>query len=381
MGGNIMKAVINSKILVETAINRIRRNDFYHNDYQEALEVLANSLTKEADLTDAGSWAIFSGLVNNLVQRANVAEMIKSYPQIQEIPIKNPIFITELPRRGTTLLHNLLAQDSAHRTFKLWELLSPFIANNINNNWEEKQINWIELWLNDFYQKHDNFASIHSMKAMSPHECTWLFRNSFATNDFCCNYYIPSYHTWLAKQNMISSYNFYKLQLQLLLWRKPGNILVLKAPTHIRNLNALFTIFPDAKVICLHREPTECVPSFCSMINKRHKVYCKQKSPKLIGKYCLDMLQTSLESMIEFRSKNNNNCKFIDINYDKLVHNSITTINHLYEQLKLNFDKQTETAMDKWLCDNPKDKYGKHSYNLEEFGLTQSQLPKNVLIK
>ena len=48
-------------------------------------------------------------------------------------PIRNPVFVTGVPRSGTTLLHRLLTEDQSQiTTFRLWELLfAPAIVQKI----------------------------------------------------------------------------------------------------------------------------------------------------------------------------------------------------------------------------------------------------------
>ena len=49
----------------------------------------------------------------------------RRYPAIAGEVIRRPLFITGLPRSGTTFLHALLAQDPAHRSPLVWEVMSP----------------------------------------------------------------------------------------------------------------------------------------------------------------------------------------------------------------------------------------------------------------
>ena len=62
---------------------------------------------------------------NWLENRLQLADTRKRHPEIAAAPVERPIFITGLPRTGTSILHELLAQDPAHRAPLHWEVRSP----------------------------------------------------------------------------------------------------------------------------------------------------------------------------------------------------------------------------------------------------------------
>jgi hypothetical protein len=47
-------------------------------------------------------------------------------------------------------------------------------------------------------------------------------------------------------------------------WRCPGKRWVLKAPSHLLGLSALFQVYPDADIILTHRDPLKVLPSCAS---------------------------------------------------------------------------------------------------------------------
>ena len=54
--------------------------------------------------------------------------------------------------------------------------------------------------------------------------------------------------------------------LQLLQWQRHAENWVLKSPHHLEHLDIFLDVFPDTRVIWMHRDPAECVPSFLSMV-------------------------------------------------------------------------------------------------------------------
>jgi hypothetical protein len=96
-------------------------------NYREALGVLLESYARDADFTELGSKMSRFFVRNALVARLLSEAAWKQHPEHAEVKIEQPIFVTGLPRTGTTALHRLLNADPAHQGLELWlaEFPSP----------------------------------------------------------------------------------------------------------------------------------------------------------------------------------------------------------------------------------------------------------------
>ncbi|HOW93844.1 MAG TPA: sulfotransferase, partial [Mycolicibacterium fallax] len=97
-------------------------DDFGGDDdnYLQALGVLLESYRDEAGLTELGSKMSRFFLRNALVARLMSEAAWKANPGYAAVPIERPIFVTGLPRTGTTALHRLLTADPGHQGLQLW---------------------------------------------------------------------------------------------------------------------------------------------------------------------------------------------------------------------------------------------------------------------
>ena len=88
-----------------SAIKACGLDDFGADDdnYREALGVLLDSFRRDADLTELGSKMHRFFVRNALVARLVSEAAFKQYPQHVDVPIERPIFVTGLPRTGTTV--------------------------------------------------------------------------------------------------------------------------------------------------------------------------------------------------------------------------------------------------------------------------------------
>ena len=65
---------------------------------------------------------------------------------------------------------------------------------------------------------------------------------------------------------------------------------------------------------------------------------------------------------------------FFDIQYNDLVANPINVVEAIYDNFSLEHSDQFHYNMEKYLKENPQNKFGKHNYSLEEHDLTDDQL-------
>ncbi|HTY27387.1 MAG TPA: sulfotransferase, partial [Mycobacterium sp.] len=96
-----------------SAVKACGLDDFGSDDdnYREALGVLLESYRREADLTEIGSKMNRFFVRNALVARLVSEAAFKQYPEHADVAIEKPIFVTGLPRTGTTVLHRLITAD------------------------------------------------------------------------------------------------------------------------------------------------------------------------------------------------------------------------------------------------------------------------------
>src|SRR5690348_10970604 len=82
--------------------------------YREGMGTLLAAYGKEAALTTTGSKMSRGLLRAALVSRLLSEAAWQQHPEHRDAPVPRPIFVTGLPRTGTTALHRLLTADPAH---------------------------------------------------------------------------------------------------------------------------------------------------------------------------------------------------------------------------------------------------------------------------
>ncbi len=361
---------LDGQSLIAAACRRTGLNDFGDPGFEEPLRRLLRSIETEAHLTQIGRFAARADLVRMLVNRLQLQRDRHQHPEIAAQEIRRPLFITGLPRSGSTLLHGLLAQDPANRVPFNWETMypsppperaGPDVDRRIDIT--ERQIRWFQWWAPEF-------RKIHPVGARLPEECVVILSHSFLSYQFSSSYDVPSYQSWLDEQDLRPAYRFHRKFLQQLQWRCAGERWVLKAPPHLPGLHALFAVYPDARVIFTHRDPLEVVASVASLHVVLRRAFSNAVDPRRVGPQVTRMLAGDIERGLAARD---NGCapaeRFLDIAYSPLLADPIATVRCIYAYFDLALTPTVETRMRQFLAENAQDKYGRHEYSLMQFGL------------
>jgi hypothetical protein len=107
---------LQSEELRAAAMRRTGLEDFGEPPIEPALSILANSLEREAKLHPLGRLLIRAHFRQLLETRLRLAQTWSAQPEALAVSlIQQPVFITGLPRSGSTFLHELLAEDPESR--------------------------------------------------------------------------------------------------------------------------------------------------------------------------------------------------------------------------------------------------------------------------
>lgn len=349
--------------------------DFGDDSFRVPLQKLLESLNKEANLNFVGQASLRKFLLERLVNRLRIQEDFKRYPEIAKVPIEKPLFVIGLPRSGTTFLHNLLSQDPSSRWLHLWELLNPSPSPDYTTRETDPRIGEAKKLVESINSFIPELSTIHHFNPNGPEECNILFEHDLTSIVFEMNANVPSYTEWFLNQDLVTSYRYYRRQLQLLAWKWSGKHWLLKAPIHLNYLLALITVFPDARIIHIHRDPLKVVPSLCSYSALFRAVNTDSLDFKAIGEQWLNWFAIITKRSIEMRQTIPTQ-QIYDLNYTDLVSDPIRKVRQIYDYFDYDFDPVFEENLKRYINTNPQHKHGVHRYSLDQFGLDASKVTK-----
>jgi len=343
-------------------------DDFGDPRFVEGLRVLARTLETTAGLTDKGRRSNRKRLLRLLGTRLRVEAALARHPGIRERTIDRPMFLTGLPRTGTSATFNLLGMDPAARPLLLWEGTFPDPLEGLAPGAEDPR----HLAMRDHFarmrEKNPDFTRIHFADADTPEECVIPMAITFENVHNGIEVLMEPYASWFRERDLGPQYVYYREILKMLDWQRPGERWLLKSPAHLWALDVIVDVFPDCCIVLTHRDPLEAIASYCSMMETLLASQGCSPQPHL-GETVLDFCATSLERGYAVRDAADP-ARFFDLRFDDFVADPMAKVRAIYDHFGLPLSAAAEEAMARHVRDNPRGKHGTHEYDLVRYGLT-----------
>lgn len=333
--------------------------------YLEDLEVLATAIDREAQLTADGRRAARSSLVAALATQLQAAALLREYPQVGRADVQ-PVFITGLLRTGTTFLQHMLAQHPGLRCPQLWELMAPASTEPV-----PALIAECEAYVREYRAAAPAMHAIHPLDAGLPEECHRLTGTSFRDPIYALRYHVPSYVRWLRGQPMTSAYECHADLLRCLLQRRPGRPVVLKGPSHLWYLDALGQVYPDARLIRLHRSPAVALPSVCSLTEVVRGARSERVDRAGIGRYWLEQATVALAGLR--RGVGPLPIPPLDIRFSDLVADPLAVCGQICDYIGVGLTSEARERISGFVA-RAADGRGRHRYRAADYGLDEGEL-------
>jgi hypothetical protein len=363
-----------TETLIQKAKQQTGLSDFGDESFIPALDKLAVSLEREASLSQIGRIAAHGLLLDNLKLRLNLTEYRKQRPEIARQKITRPLFVLGLPRTGTTILYELLAQDPAHRAPSTWEVAQPIPPAQRQSFHTDPRIAEVEKDVKKMELLAPGFQAIHAMGAELPQECVALLAPHFFSDQFGVSFHIPEYRHWTLYQDMTAAYQWHEQFLQHMQVDYMEQRWVLKTPPHLAYLETLIKQYPDAAIVQTHRAPMEVLGSISSLSCTLHSAFSDDIDPIVIAQteadYFSDMLRLGMQQRAAMADEDS---RIFDVQFNDIITDPIKVIENLYGHFGFDFSATVREAMQDYLNNRPRDKHGEHHYTLEQFGLSQQQ--------
>jgi hypothetical protein len=349
-------------------------SDFGPDDYSDGLAVLLDSYEREAGLTERGVRVTRAMLRGALTARLISEAAWHAHPEHAQVAITRPLFVTGLPRTGTTALHRLLVADPAHQGLEMWlaEVPQPRPP---RESWAADPVfAYIQAGCEKHHVAHPEFMGVHYMAADQVEECWQLLRQSMRSISWECLAHLPSYSAWLSPQDWTGAYRRHRRNLQLIGLPDAGKRWVLKNPSHLFALDALLAVYPDALVIQTHRDPGTAIASVCSLAAQACAGWSEVFAGDVIGRDQLGLWASGLERFRAERARHDQ-ARFFDVRYEDLVTDPVGTAETVYAHFGLPFTGAAATSMRALSAERVTGSPGSapaHRYALADFGLTDA---------
>lgn len=367
-----MPELLPDDVLAE-ACEKTGLDDFGPDDFREGLAVLCESINGEARLNELGELAVRDTVVNSLANRLRVFDWIRRHPEVARERIEAPIVVIGMFRAGTTFLSQLLDQDPHNRALLRWEASDSAPPPSPANFRSGPRVDAARLSNDMLEELNPRMTAIHHEDAAGPTECIAVMSQDFKSLSWEAITNVSAYSRWLLTSDQGSAYEYHRSTLQVLQSGGVRGQWTLKSPHHALALDALTAVYPDARLVLLHRDPVVLCASVCSLISTLSGTFSDADHTAYVAEHWTAMLEESVKRIEAFRAAHPEH-PIVDVQYADLLDDPLGTVDDLYAACGAELDPGARDAMAAYATAHPKTEFGTHGYDPAEFGLDAGEL-------
>jgi hypothetical protein len=214
---------------------------------------------------------------------------------------------------------------------------------------------------------------VHHEQADEATECITAMAQDFKSLTFEAVANIPSYDKWLLGVDQRSAYEYHRNVLQVLQSGGVRGRWTLKSPHHALALEHLTAVYPDARLVLLHRDPVVLTASVCSLIRTLSSTFTDADHTAYIADHWPAMLEESVRRIDAFRDAHPEH-PIVDVQYADLVADPVATVRAIYTAVGDELDDTAAAAITAYVAAHPRGQFGAHRYDVSEYGLDTGAL-------
>jgi len=277
-----------------------------------------------------------------------------------------PLFVLGHWRSGTTLLHNLLAHDPQFAYITTYQTLMP------KSCWVGRHT---LRHVVDFMMPPTRPMDEIAINVDSPQEEEYALCN-ITPCSFYQAFYFPQFAREFFQRYVLmdgiseaereEGRRAYRYTLRKVSYLNGGKPLVLKNPASMGRLPELLRMFPNARFVCIHRNPYQVFKSTKHLYTRVFETVGLQRvAPEYIEQFVLDAyrdLMTKYESDRTLIPEGN----LVEVRCEDLEAEPMRVIEHVYDTLKLPAWETAQPAIAAYLASLPEHQRNEYRMTTED---------------
>jgi hypothetical protein len=348
--------------------------------YRQGLRAQIRALRDDGELEGdrlRDAVALPSGpMVTALIGRLYSNRGFRRHPEYRHTDVRPPLLVVGMPRSGTTALHQALAQDSRFQGTESWLAHRPMVRPP-REQWERyPEYLAARRWAD---ADRERLRRLHWVAADEMDETNVILRQAFSGN-FSLRGPLPSYDRFFFERDVTPGYQYVRDVVALIGLSSPDKPWLLKNPGDILAPEAVLTAFPEACVVCTHRDPVAGVPSLVNLLLAlRTGTQRYGDDPGAIDRSAMARREFSYWKIALDRyevAKRKHPERFYDVWHRDLVRDPVAVIRAIYARFNLDLSAQAAESVQRWAAEATQDRRdaGARSYAPEDFGLTAEEI-------
>lgn len=337
--------------------------------FTEGLARFVDSLHADARLNETGELIARERALLHTVNRLQYVADRARIPEIEQQRIDTPVFIIGMPRTGTSILHDILAQDPANRAPLTWEVMFPSPPPAAETFETDARIALTASLLPPIEDQ--QLRAIHPMGAQMSQECVVLMGEAMCTPLFHNQFFVRSYQDWVDDgADWSHVYAFHLRQLQHLQVFHRRDRWVLKTGAHLWGLEHLLATYPDARIVFTHRDPVDSMTSYASLTTIVRRAGSDHVDPAAVAADWIPRLRdVLLHGMAVRASGDHPDAVFFDMDFREFVRDQFGVVEQIYAAFDLPMTDVAAQRMKAFIAANPPGVHGVHEYTPEQYGI------------
>ena len=352
-------------------------HDIGEGDCLESLAAVMDAMNKDCVIS-ANGLANFKAEVHRVfVNRLRFAEDLKRHPQILDEDVSDPIVILGMPRTGTTKLQRMISSDPDVQRLEYWRILNPAPFANAIKGHEDLRVEVGRQALRKMNELTPEYQETHSLAVHEVDEETFLQIHTFKSQLWAVTSPVPSYWKWLETQSLRSTFIYLRQLLQYLQWQDGGKRnrpWVLKSPAHNGAVDYMIEQFPNATLVCNHRNLIDVMPSYCLINDAAWHAYVDTTDLIALGKASLDIYGSEMQKHLCLRDELGEKLNILDLRFADVRDDPMSVVRKVYRHANRELTPRREQGIRDWLARDTHQGVRKYQYNLADYGLT----PENI---
>ena len=348
-------------------------DDFGEPSYLNGLRVSLRALDREAKLHEAGRRAVRATLVEVLAERLRSEHRLKTHPESAHLQIRRPIFITGCVRTAGTALHYLMGADPALQALPAWLSAKPQ-PRPPRETWERHpDFRAVQAGLDLYHAADPRLQAMHFRAAAWPDECGPMLRQNFTDDYLEVVATVPSYEDWYHHTRHPQTYRRHRQLVQLIGSTQPERRWLFKYAVHLRELDTLLDVYPDACIVYTHRDPCAVISSYTAMVSTYRGLSERDIDPRAIARSQVIGWAEASNRALAIRDRHDP-AQFFDLYYDEFLADPVESVKRIYAHFGQPLSAESEAALLRHHAANPQHKHGKHTHSLEITGYTEREV-------
>lgn len=367
------KPALDPEEMMAAALKRAGRRRFEDRSFFHPLQRLIRSCNTESDLNALGRNAVKFEIRRSLHNLLEFERRERDHPELLTRAIERPVFITGMPRSGSTFLHRLLVRDPAVAAPLSWRLVHPHPSSTgrLGEGWSRAKVQ-AQFYLMRFLAPELN--ALHEVAAGEPEECTDITAQVFQSLRYDSVYRVPSYQSWLQHHGHVEAYRFHKRFLQHLEHLEAGAARrrwMLKSPDHVFALDDIRAVYPDAIWVFIHRDPVAVLASVARLTEVLRRPFAHHVDRQEIGQQVCASWLDGAERMMRTAAQSDS---ILHLHYREIIAGPEQAAQRLFRHCGHASSAEAARRMRKWLGKRSNRSHRSRQYDLASFGLDPNTL-------